>query len=47
MWIPGITPPSGDLSGVRKWKPSPPLTSGNCCEPSQPMTNAPIAKNAT
>jgi uncharacterized protein (DUF779 family) len=44
MWMPGI----GWwlialLDWTRKWMPLLLLMSGNCCEPSQPMTNAPIA----
>ena len=47
MWMPGTAEPKADFAGVRMWMPLPPATSGNCCEPSQPMTNAPMAKKAT
>jgi hypothetical protein len=43
MWMPGNARPKADSTGVRMWIPLPPLTLGNCWEPSQPMTNAPIA----
>jgi hypothetical protein len=46
-WMPGTSEPKADFAGVRMWIPFPPLTSGNYWEPSQPITNAPIAKKAT
>jgi hypothetical protein len=44
MWMPGIGWWLSGLSPLtRMWMPLPPLTSGNCWEPNQPITNAPIA----
>jgi hypothetical protein len=50
MWMPAMSslPPSSlgwnvERSDTRMWMPLPPLTSGNCWEPNQPMTKAPIA----
>ena len=50
MWMPGIpacVPSSLSWKVARSldrmWMPLPPLTSGNCWEPNQPITNAPMA----